>query len=139
MTAQEILERKGVKSTSNRILVLNTLLKHHNPVSLMNMETEIETLDKSSISRVLNILLSNNIIHSIDDGSGSQKYELCHGDHDHSVDDLHIHFHCMHCQSTFCFESMPIPKVSLPEGFTSTSINYVVKGICPDCQRFIKN
>jgi Fur family ferric uptake transcriptional regulator len=27
----------------------------------------------------------------------------------------------------------PIPSVSLPQGYHLTSINYMAKGLCPDC------
>ena len=49
------------------------------------------------------------------------------------VADLHAHFHCEHCNRTFCFANLPAPLVSLPEGFTIRSINYVLKGLCPEC------
>lgn len=49
------------------------------------------------------------------------------------VSDLHTHFHCEKCNKTFCFTNIPTPVVKLPQGFTLNSINYVLKGICPDC------
>ena len=30
-------------------------------------------------------------------------------------------------------KNIPTPVVQLPEGFTLNSINYVLKGLCPEC------
>ena len=49
------------------------------------------------------------------------------------VNDLHTHFHCEECNKTFCFQNIPTPVVQVPEGFTLSSINYVLKGLCPEC------
>ena len=38
----------------------------------------LDTVDRSSISRTLALLLDKGLVHTIDDGSGSAKFELCH-------------------------------------------------------------
>lgn len=43
------LERKGVRPTANRILVLRALRESAHPMSLADLENHLETLDKSSI------------------------------------------------------------------------------------------
>lgn len=131
--AIEIMEQRNVKPTSNRILVLNALLKASAPVSLGDLEIIIETMDKSSIFRVLNLFLEHDIVHGIEDGSGSLKYEVCHGSDHCSIEDMHVHFFCVSCQKTFCFKQTQIPQVQLPENFIPHSINYMVKGLCPSC------
>ena len=73
----EKLERKGVKPTANRILVLKALLSNSTPVSLSDLEDFIVTMDKSSIFRVLTLFLEHNVVHAMEDGSGSLKYEVC--------------------------------------------------------------
>ena len=40
--------------------------------------------------------------------------------------------------STFCFPSIHIPVVDLPEGFRLHSINYMVKGVCRECAARMK-
>jgi len=62
------------------------------------------------------------------------RYELCRSHHGHEHDDdQHAHFYCEQCGRTYCLETTPIPLVTLPQGFEMTSINYMVKGICPLC------
>lgn len=129
----ERLEKKGVKPTAVRILVFKAMAEAERPVSLLDLETMLETVDKSTIFRTLNAFLAHHVIHDIEDGSGSLKYEVCTNEEACSIDDMHTHFYCEVCHRTFCFRGIHIPVVSLPEGFEMQSINYMVKGICREC------
>ena len=123
----------GVALIAIRILVLRTMMQAGRSVSLLDLETMLDTVDKSTIFRTLTLFLSHHLIHSIDDGTGSFKYAVCSDSCSCDVSDLHTHFHCEKCNKTFCFTNIPTPVVKLPQGFTLNSINYVLKGICPDC------
>ena len=131
----EILERKGVRVTSIRILVLDALSTSSYPMSLSDLETVLDTVDKSSIFRTLEVFGKHHIVHSIDDGTGSIKFEVCEGREDCTIADMHTHFYCEKCHRTFCLKDISAPLVNLPEGFSASSVNYIVKGICPDCRR----
>ncbi len=128
-----LLQEHGVKPTANRIVVLRTLAEAGRPLSLTEMERRILTIDKSGVFRVLTLFREHHLVHVIDDGSGGVRYELCRSHHDGSDDDMHVHFYCERCHRTFCMEQMPIPPVEVPEGFSITSVNYVVRGVCPGC------
>lgn len=132
---KKILEQKHVKLTPNRILVLDALLKAGHPVSMIDLESIIQTMDRSSIFRVLTMFHEHNIVHGIEDGSGALKYEICMGEDHCSISDMHVHFYCESCHSTNCFESMPVPMVKLPPDFQPHSVNYMIKGLCPFCRR----
>ncbi len=127
------LEEKGVKPTPNRILVLRELGHSDHPLSLADLEGRLETLDRSSIFRVLTLFLKHELVHSIEDGSGSIRYELCTASGKCSISDMHVHFHCESCNRTYCIPMTPVPAVDLPDGFTAHSVNYVVKGECAEC------
>ena len=129
------LEKKGVRVTSIRILVFSALMDAQRTMSLSDLETALETVDKSSIFRTLEIFEKHHIVHSIDDGTGSIKYEVCEGQDECTVEDMHTHFYCERCHSTFCLKEITAPLVDLPEGFQVHSINYIIKGICPECSR----
>ena len=98
---ETILERRGVKPTSNRLLVLRAMFKVSRPVSLSELETELDTVDKSSIFRVLTLFVSHHVVHAIEDGSGTMKYEVCTGEDRCSLSDMHTHFYCESCHRTF--------------------------------------
>lgn len=131
----KILLSKGVKPTSNRILVVRELLRASHPISLADLELALDTLDKSSIFRVLELLAGKDVIHSIEDGSRSVKYEICHSESHHSITDQHVHFYCEICKETFCMEDIAIPSIAVPSGFEVRSVNFMLKGICQECAR----
>lgn len=133
VAVDELLIRKGVRPTSNRVLVMRELVKASRPVSLADMEVALDTLDKTSIFRVLELFAEKDIVHAIEDGSRSVKYELCHGDVHHSIADQHVHFFCERCREVFCFEDVNVPLIDVPEGFQANSVNYMLKGLCPKC------
>lgn len=130
-----LLEEHNIRPTANRIIVAGALAKAGMPMSLAELETEIDSIDKSNIFRALVSFKDNHLVHAIEDGSNGVRYELCKShDHDHD-EDLHVHFHCEICGKTFCFEDIPVPKVDVPEGYQPISTNYIIKGICPSCQK----
>ncbi len=134
--AEGILRRGGVSPTPNRLLVVSHLLESQSPLSLTELEQRLDTLDKSSIFRVLSLLANRDLVHAIEDGRGIAKYELCHANHTEDLatdDDLHYHFYCTECQRTFCLPDMKIPELQVPEGFHVRGANFMLKGICPDC------
>jgi len=132
-----LLEQHGIKPTANRIVVLKALANATRPLSLTELEYQILTIDKSGVFRALTLFREHGLVHVLEGSTDGVHYELCHSHNDDYDDDLHVHFHCEQCHRTFCLEEIPIPPVTLPEGFAMTSINYMMKGICPDCQAII--
>lgn len=130
---EQHLQNKGVKPTAMRILVYRVLEQCNHPISLKQLEERMVTADRSTIFRTLNLLLKNNLVHSIEDGSGSLKYELCTSHSHNTFDDQHVHFYCEKCSRTYCLHYINIPRVSLPDEFVINSANFIIKGICPNC------
>ncbi|MGN1376634.1 MAG: Fur family transcriptional regulator [Prevotella sp.] len=127
------LQHRGIKPTTMRLIILRTMFRGDETVSLPQLEKLLPDIDKSTISRTLSLFLIHRLIHVIDDGSGSLKYNVCGDDCDCSIEDEHTHFFCERCKRTFCLKRIHVPVVNLPEGFRLKSINYVIKGLCPTC------
>ncbi len=121
-----------VKPTAQRLLILREMIRGDEAVSLPDLERYLPTTDKSTISRTLTLFLLHGLIHAIDDGSGAMKYAVSCDD-GHDDDEEHTHFYCTVCHRTFCLHHVHVPEVTLPDGFSMQSINYVIKGICPQC------
>lgn len=130
---ESILESRGVKPTPNRLLVARVLSGASAPLSLLDIETQLDTVDRSSVFRTLMLFVKAGLVHEIDDGTKSVKYELCTASGDDTDNDLHVHFHCLRCHRTFCLEDVPVPEAQLPAGYVASQVNYVIKGTCPDC------
>lgn len=130
------LEKNGIKPTANRLLVLDAISKKNEIFSILDLEAELETIDKSTLFRTLTLFQQHLLVHTIDDGSGSLKYSVCDVECDCSPDWQHVHFYCISCNHAYCLRSISIPKVELPVGFEIKSINYVIKGVCDQCRKF---
>ena len=127
------LEQREIKPTAMRLLILKTMTGFERAFSLLDLENKLDTVDKSTLSRTINLFLKQHLIHCIDDGSGSLKYAVCNSECKCDIDDLHVHFFCTHCHKTFCLRNIHVPIVGLPQHFTLQSINYVMKGLCDHC------
>ena len=92
----------------------------------------VRTVDRSTLFRTLTILNDAHLLHNVDDGSGVQKYCVCH--HDDTRHCMgHVHLTCRICHNTYCLTNTSIPQVPLPEGFHVEETEYIVKGICSRC------
>ena len=129
-----LLNRHDIKPTANRIVVVKALNTAGRPLSLAELEAKIQTIDKSGVFRALTLFREHHLVHVIEDGSDGVRYELCHSNHIDIDDDMHVHFYCEQCQRTYCLDTTKIPPVHLPDGFVMQSVNYLVKGFCPNCR-----
>lgn len=137
MTGHDIetrLQSKGIKPTANRLLVYRALHCASRPLTLADMEELLATVDKSSIFRVLTLFLEHDAVHAFEDGRGVLNYELCTSDGACNMADGHLHFYCESCRHSFCLDTIKMPQLTLPEGFTPHSLSFVVKGECPNCR-----
>ena len=131
---EALLIAHDIKPTANRIVVAKTLAAAVRPMSLSELEYKILSIDKSGVFRVLTLFREHHLVHVIEDGGDGVRYELCHSHDGHAEDDdQHVHFYCERCHRTFCLPDTPIPAVELPAGYRLSSINYMAKGLCPDC------
>lgn len=142
MSSMENLEKKllnrGIKPTAVRLLIFKAMTGFRRTFSLSDLETVLETVNKSTIFRTLTLFHENLLIHSVDDGSGSIKYSICSDNCMCTLGELHVHFNCNRCGSTYCLESISIPSIQLPDKFLLDSVNFVMKGFCDQCSRFFK-
>lgn len=133
-TDEQMLVNAGVRVTAVRLLVWRTI-RHEltDAFSITDLEALLPTVDRSTMFRTIHTLTEAELLHEIDDGSGMQKYCVCH------CDDLqhrrgHVHLTCTKCHRTFCLIDVEIPPVALPAGFDVQHTEYVVKGLCKDCK-----
>ena len=122
----ELMESHGIKPTANRIVIARALAAAGRPMSMTELETVVETIDKSNVFRTLQAFREAHLVHVLDDSGDGVRYELCHSHHDDEDDDVHVHFYCEKCHRTFCLEDTPVPPVSVPEGFSPRTVNYLL-------------
>jgi len=127
------LEAHGIKPTAVRILVWEEAMAQSETFSLNDMEQRMPHMERSSIFRALKLFSEHHLLHTIDDGTGVQKYCVCRCEDNHHIN--HIHFNCRVCGKTYCLEDYAIPVVAMPEGFKMEEAEYVVKGVCSSCMQ----
>ncbi len=131
---QKLLLR-NIKPTAMRELVLIVLKEQKSAISLSELEKKFENADNSTLYRTLRTFLEHQLIHSIEDGSGSLKYALCDDFCTCAPEQLHVHFLCTKCRKTYCLKDSPVPQTDLPAGFKFLSANFVVTGNCSNCKK----
>ena len=136
--AEEILQHHGVRPTAVCLMIYRTMLGFENTFSLADIEDTLDTVDKSTIFRTLTLFAEHHLLHEIEDGSGAKKYCVCRHGESCGPEEMHCHFYCESCHKTFCLDHTHIPAVKYPEGYELHSIEYLMKGICPECQRTLK-
>lgn len=131
MNVEHLLAEHGVKVTANRLLIARALEQAGRPLSMMELEERLESIDKSNVFRTLVAFKDAHLVHVLE--GDPVRYELCHSHHEDRDDDLHVHFYCTRCHRTFCLEDTPIPPVQAPDGYQVQEESYLLRGICPEC------
>ncbi|MFD2827149.1 Fur family transcriptional regulator, ferric uptake regulator [Gillisia sp. Hel1_33_143] len=73
-------------------------------VALTEIENAFVKADRATLSRTIMTFETSGIVHQIHDGTRIPKYALCEVGYNCEIDqDLHIHFHCTHCDETVCY------------------------------------
>lgn len=133
---EEILEQFGVRATPVRSMLYQALEHSKSAMSLTDLELELETVDKSSIFRNLQLFMEVGMIHQIQDGSGVAKYATSQLGSD-ELPLNHAHFCCRKCSETICLDHtfLDISELTLPEGYYAEGYSLVLKGVCKHCKR----
>lgn len=130
---ETVLEARHISPTAMRILVLEILQNSEHAISLNDLESSFDQVDKTTLYRTLKRFEKNKLVHSIDDGSGSVKYALCEDTCQCLPEQAHIHFHCIQCLQTSCMKDFILPSINLPSKFVPHELSMVVKGLCDKC------
>ena len=140
------LQNHNVRPTAVRIMIWKTLKDFDYAFPMADLEGLLPTVDRSTIFRALTLFVENDLLHTLDDGSGEKKYCICLEHTSLGLDQRglcddegrepgcqHVHLTCSICGKTFCLKNQRIPEVHVPEGFQVESIQYIIHGICPKC------
>ena len=105
-TITDLLQDHSIRPTPNRMIIADTLSHATGPMSLMELEAEIGSIDKSNVFRALTLFRERHLVHVLESVDGV-RYELCHS-HGPDDEDAHVHFECERCGKTYCLEDIPI-------------------------------
>lgn len=138
---ETMLQQRGIRPTAIRLLILRQMIAKDCAVTQTDLENELATVDKSTVSRTLSLFVERHLCHTFMGADGVTLYALCPVDcHCHDKEhpdasDLHVHFTCDVCGKTYCLRSLPVPRVSLPDGFSVSGSSFLLRGVCPSCHK----
>ncbi len=131
----QILKSNGLSKTEVRKKVLELFIDSEVALSLPDIESSFDKLDRITLYRTLKTFENKGIIHKAIDGTNHPKYAMCEEDCDeHHHKDNHAHFHCTACNKTICLEEVPTPNIpNIPTGYTVQETTLILSGICDNC------
>ncbi len=127
-----MLKDAGIKPTSQRVLILDYLMNHHNHPSseeiYQSLHDEVSVLSRATVYNTVNIFKQKGLIRALDTGDEVSHYDIDLSDHGH--------FQCTQCLKIW---NIPLPddaadQMVLPEGFVSEDMQVLIKGVCRDCR-----
>ena len=131
---KEILKKRNLKATSNRLNLLTKMQNNGSAMSYSNIQSTMQPIDRVTLYRTIEKLKEKGIIHIAFQSNNEIYYAICGMDcssenHIHN----HIHFKCSKCETVTCEDVLNSLNISLPKHeIHNISVN--VKGICEVCK-----
>lgn len=130
----DILHHRQLSSTESRRKILSLFLNSHDALTHGDIEKEVgDKYDRVTIYRTLQTFEEKGIIHSIPTADNSILYALCKECEEGHHHDDHVHFICTNCERTICLDDVVSPRIELPQGYITNSVQVVIHGTCRDC------
>lgn len=129
------LRAVGAKITAPRTRVLRCLqaaaapMTHRDVLNVLREKADA-AVDRVTVYRVLDWLVSMNLATKAADGQGIFRFSMNQADKPH---DSHVHFRCSCCGGVFCLKDAPPPRPKLPKGFRLASVTVDIQGECAAC------
>ncbi|SNC66388.1 Fur family transcriptional regulator, ferric uptake regulator [Hymenobacter gelipurpurascens] len=132
----QTLSRHELRQTPVRRAVLQTLLESSFALSGHEIEQKIGgDTDRITLYRTLKTFEESGLIHRVIDTSDTVRYAACSIECSaHAHFDNHVHFKCTNCQHIYCLNQVAIPAVQLPDKFEAKTRDYLLAGVCRECQ-----
>lgn len=134
---QSYMVKKGLRSTAQRRLIIDTFFEGASHMTIEDLLTEVRARDRgigyATVYRTLKLLAECGVASERRFGDGLSRYELADDGSAH-----HDHLICVGCGKIVEFEEPRIEdlqdEVALRHGFEITSHKHEIYGTCPDCR-----
>ncbi len=138
---QEHMAKKGLRSTDQRRLIVETFFSSPSHVSIEELLAQVRTQDGrvgyATVYRTLKLLTECGVAYERKFGDGLTRYELA-DDTSH-----HDHLICLACGTIYEFEEPEIEelqeRIARKHGFVLQSHKHEMYGVCADCQAKAKS
>lgn len=133
MKPKDILNSHHLKRTSCREGIIDVIMQSEEALSEPEIRERLTgNYDRTTFYRSFKTLEENQVVHKIVVDNQLVKYAL-----DNSVThkNKHAHFYCNRCNSVRCLEDVELVTPVLPEGFSCSEVEVVIKGVCNLCNK----
>ena len=132
----QLLAQHSLRNTAMRRAVLELLTRTPYALSSSDIEHELGPgVDRITLYRTLKSFEEKGLIHRVPENSDVAKYAACSIECSQEAHfDNHVHFKCTNCQHVYCLNQVTIPTVTLPAKFHVKTSDYLLAGVCRDCQ-----
>lgn len=120
------------RSTPTKEAILEVLIKSGKAMRRETIEKSVTVgVDRATIYRALNTFCDDGLVHKIVAEDGKQYFAVCIRCEEKIHSDNHFHFRCTKCETIECLTETV--QFSVPSGYSVTSVNCILTGICKDC------
>lgn len=134
-SAEQLLRRRGVRATPQRVRVLTELLGEPNDLTAQQLHDRLRAgggaIGLATVYRTLDALVDAELVEPLNHFRDSRCYRVCHEGHHH-------HLVCSRCHSIAelrdCALEAPLARAAAEHGFLATSHELEVIGVCADCR-----
>ncbi len=132
----QLLAHHSLRQTPMRQAVLAVLTAATYALSGSEIEQQLGAgTDRITLYRTLKSFEENGLIHRVMDATDIIRYAACSIECSAQAHfDNHVHFKCTSCQHIYCLNQVAIPAVTLPAQFQAQTRDYLLGGICRECQ-----
>lgn len=133
---REFISQKGLKSTRQRDLILDSFLSSHRHISIeelyLKLRAKHPNIGYATVYRTLKLFAESGIAREIQFGDGQTRYEhAAEGEH-------HDHLVCTGCGKIIEFENETIEQlqqeIARSHGFSIMSHKLELYGLCSGCR-----
>ncbi|MDX6482775.1 MAG: Fur family transcriptional regulator, ferric uptake regulator [Gaiellaceae bacterium] len=133
--AQTLLARHGVRSTRQRLAVLEALTAEPNDATAQEIHAELVTRGRAvglaTVYRTLALLSEHGVVDALTHRNGELCYRMCGEGHHH-------HLTCSECHRVVeiadCTLEPWLHQVASEHGFTATAHHVELLGVCANCR-----
>jgi Fur family ferric uptake transcriptional regulator len=130
METKKLLNNHNLSITQGRLNIMNIFLQSKVGLSEKDIQKRLyRKMDRATIYRTLKIFRKAGIIHPISAEGSATKYVL------KKEPIEHLHFKCTRCGDITCLADIEISGFKLPKGYTKSASNFLIIGICNECNR----
>lgn len=125
---------KTTRNTTAKSAILELLKNSKEALSHAEIQKlTVDLCDRVTIYRVLDRLVTEDVIHKIATPDGTLKYAACQHNHNnkHHVHN-HVHFSCEKCLSVTCLDAVE-PIYTISDNYVVKDMNFTLSGLCPKC------